>query len=243
MIVFIVLMVSEFSAYYDNPEMADILDNMPDALLNAFSLESANLTTASGFISIAAIYIYLILGMYSAILGSNILSKEERDKTAEFFMTLPVSREQVIRSKLITSVINCALINVITSIAIIGTMLPYDLDKEFFKFTFLMMFAVFIIQMIFVTLGFFLASILKRYKTSGKIATAIVMVLYIVNVLSGLHKNLAFLEYFSPYRYFSPIAILNDMAYEAKFVAISIVCIVLFTAGTFLIYPKRDLHL
>ena len=50
--IFVVLVISytsEFSAYANNEEMLAVLDGMPKALLDAFQLNSFNLTTLTGY--------------------------------------------------------------------------------------------------------------------------------------------------------------------------------------------------
>ena len=76
-VIFLFMMTSEFSAYYNNPEMLDVMEMMPEALLKAFSMDSANLTTTTGYLSIASIYFCLMVGLYAVLLGSSIISKEE----------------------------------------------------------------------------------------------------------------------------------------------------------------------
>lgn len=243
MVIFIIMMISEFSAYYNNPEMAGILDAMPETLMQAFSLTGSNLTTPTGYISMAAIYFYLVLGVFAVLLGSNIISKEERDKTAEFFYTLPISREQAIFSKWIAAILNCAFIVVITGLTIIVTMLKYNIDNEFYQFIFLLMFAAFMIQMIFLAIGMLLASVLKRYKTSGKLSAGILIVLYMISVISALSSNLENLKYITPFKFFEPSKLLQNGNYEIEYVLITIGIITVCMIGTFLVYPKRDLHL
>lgn len=243
MTIFIIMMVSEFSAYYNNPEMADILDAFPESLMQAFSLSGSNLTTPAGFISMASVYFYLVLGVFAVLLGSNIISKEERDKTAEFFFTLPVSREQVIFSKWIAAILNCAAITVVTGLAIIATMLKYNIDSEFYEFLVLMLFAIFMVQMIFLAIGMLLASGLKRYKASGKISASILMILYMVSVISALSSKLENLKYITPFKFFEANKLLLDGRYEIEYILITIGIIAVCMIGTFLIYPKRDLYL
>lgn len=243
MVLFIAMMVSEFSAYYNNPEMADILDAMPEAMLKAFSMQGSNLTTPSGFISLASVYFYLALGVFAVLIGSNIISKEERDKTAEFFLTLPVSRVQVIFSKWMAAIINCGILTLVTGATIIGTMLKYDLDQEFYKFVGLLLLALWMIEMIFLSIGMLLSSVLKRYKTSGKISASILMGLYILNVLSALSSKLDNLKYLTPFKYFEANSLRMDGAFELEYVLLTISIIAVCMVGTFIIYPKRDLHL
>lgn len=242
MILFIAMMVSEFSAYHNNPEMADVLDAMPEALMKAFSLESNNLTTPTGFISLASLYFYLTLGVFAVLIGSNIISKEERDKTAEFFLTLPVSREQVILSKWIAAIINCIVLTLVTSGAVIVSMLKYDLTSSFYEFMVYITITLFLFEMIFLSIGMFLASILKRHKTSAKISAAIIVFLYIISVVSSMTSKLSDLKYLTPFKYFEPNKFLT-VGIEGKYIVITALIIVACMAGTFIIYPKRDLHL
>jgi ABC-type transport system involved in multi-copper enzyme maturation permease subunit len=66
-------------------------------------------------------------------------SKEERDKTVEFFMTLPISRVQVISSKLIAAVILNIILNLVTLAAIILSTVQYDKIDDYTKYLTLLM--------------------------------------------------------------------------------------------------------
>ena len=89
----IMIATSKFAAFADDPEMLKILDSMPPAMLDAMSMRAFNLTTLSGFYGLMFIYFGLMAAMAAAMWGSNIISKEERDKTVEFSLVLPVSRK------------------------------------------------------------------------------------------------------------------------------------------------------
>lgn len=242
-VAFIFMMFSEFSAYYDNPEMAAILDSMPKALMDAFSMSGTNLTTVSGFISMAAIYIYIALGIYAALIGSSIIAKEERDKTAEFFMVLPISREKVIFTKWVAAVILNIIINLVTTFSQYMATMQYDKMVEFNKFMFLFMFAVFIIQMIFLNLGMLLSAIMKRYKKSGTYATSLLLILYVISIFSSLSKSLDSLKYVTPFKFFEASILVRELSYDLKYLIIAFAIIVLALIGTFITYPKRDLRI
>lgn len=239
----IFMMTSEFSAYYNNPEMADIMKMFPESMLKAFSMDNANLTTTTGYLSLVALYFYLMAGVFAVLLGSGIIAKEERDKTAEYLMTMPISRENIILSKLIAATINCLILLVIIMGATILAMYNYDLDSAFYAFLIDLGVAIFLEMMIFMSIGMFLASVLKRYKSSGKIAASILILLYFINVAIGLSKNLDVLEYITPFKYFNAQDVLQTGHLELKFVMLSVSITVAGIIGTFLIYPRRDLHI
>ncbi|MDC7226817.1 MAG: ABC transporter permease subunit [Spirochaetales bacterium] len=239
----ILIMMMEFEAYYDNPEMAGLLDAMPQALMKAFSIAGPNLTTLIGFVSIASVYFYIMLGIFAVLLGSSIISKEERDKTAEFFLTLPISRTRAISAKLIAAVINCLLLTGVTAAALYSSAAPYNPDQEFLRFFRLLMSALFIIQMIFLSTGMCTAAVIKHYKKSGNYSVYTLLTAYIISVVISMDNKIDFLKYFTPFKYFEAQYIAASGELELKYLIISAVIIIAGFTGTYLIYPKRDLYI
>lgn len=241
--VFLVVMMSEFSAYAGNPEMANVLDAMPKALLDAFSMSGANLTTVSGFVSIASVYFYIMLAVYAVLLGNSIIAKEERDKTVEFFLTLPISRNRIILSKLISAVINCVIINASMGLGIYVTTAKYDPDSNFYQFLGLLLIGMLIIQLIFLSIGMFLAAIMKRYRKSGTYSVSILLITYILSIFVGISDKIDFLKYFSPFKYYEASYILREGKFESVYLLISLGIITAANTGIFAFYQKRDLHI
>ena len=118
-ILLISLWMIEYKALADNPAINDLLNSMPSSLLDSLGMGGMDLSSVGGFISALSLYIYLILGIHAVLLGSSTISKEERDRTAEYLFALPVSRKEVILNKTISSVINIILLNLITASIII----------------------------------------------------------------------------------------------------------------------------
>ncbi|MGE5225083.1 MAG: ABC transporter permease subunit, partial [Omnitrophica WOR_2 bacterium] len=85
-IIFLLIMiaVAKFSAFASDPQMLKILDSLPPAMLDALNMRAFNLTTLSGFYGLMFIYFGLMGAIAAAMWGSDIISKEERDKTVEF---------------------------------------------------------------------------------------------------------------------------------------------------------------
>ena len=97
----IIFMVSfEFSVFQGNTEIQEFM-NTPvfQQFYNALGAGSANIMTAEGFLSLLSIYIYLPLAIHAGLLGAGIISKEEKNKTAEYLFTLPVSRTKILLYK------------------------------------------------------------------------------------------------------------------------------------------------
>lgn len=242
-ILFTVVGFSKFSAYYNNPEMLAILKDFPPAMVSALSLNAFNLTTITGFFGVIYSYFALLLSVAAAMWGSDIISKEERDKTVEFSLTLPVTREKLVTAKTITAVINCIALLLVSVAFMVISAQRYQPDREFYRFLALGVVAIFIIQMIFLTIGIFLGCALKQYKRAGSIAVSLLLGTYLLSVISALNKNLDFLKYFTPFKYFDPVQLLRQSRFSLLFVALSIAIIIVSMAGAYLTYAKRDLYI
>ncbi len=242
-ILFISVGFSKFSAYYGNPELLAILNDMPPALLEAFKMNAFNLTTLTGFFGVMFTYFALILSISAAMWGSDIISKEERDKTVEFSLTLPVTRSKLITAKTAAAVINCIGLLLITWGITLVNAANYQPDSEFFSFLSLSMLSLFTMQMIFLAVGVFLGSALKQYKRASSIAVSLLLGTYFISIISGLNENLAFLKYFSPFNYFNPATLLNESKIELPFVWLSVGIITVSLIGAYVTYARRDLYI
>ncbi len=242
-IFFVYVMMAEFSAYYNNPEMNEILDSMPEALMKAFSMAGANVTTVSGFMSLAAVYFVMMLGVYSALLGASIISKEERDKTVEFFLSLPVSRTKAIISKWFAGMILSLLLNVVIIATLYVTTLEYDKMADFNTFMLLLAVGMYLVQILFFSIGFALAASLKQHKLSGRLAIGIFFGTYILSILSGLNEKLENLKYLSPFKYFEAATLARTLEFELVYVIISLGIMVIGAGVALVTYSKRDLHI
>jgi ABC-2 type transport system permease protein len=240
---FVLIGFSKFSAYADNPEMLKILDSFPPAMLDAINLRAFNLTTVNGFYGVMFTYFSLMLSIASVMWGSDYISKEERDKTVEFSLTLPVTRGKLITAKTLAAVVNCFALLGVTWISTVVAAASYTPDAEFYSFVALGSLAMFILQMIFLAIGVFLGSAMKHYKQASSLAVSVLLVTFFISILSGLNKSLEFLKFFSPFTYFSPADMLHKASIDMSYVFLSVIIIAVCMLGSYLTYAKRDLYI
>jgi len=239
----IMIAVAKFSAFFENPEMLSMLDALPPAVLDALDMRSFNLTTLSGFYGLMFVYFGLMGAMAAAMWGSDIISKEERDKTVEFSLVLPVSRSQVITAKALAALVNCIGFVLITWIVSVVAVQQYNPDKAFFDFLALEMQAMFVIEMIFLAIGLLLGCAMKHYKRSGSTAVAIILTTYFLSILSGMEEKLDFLKYFTPFKYFDAGNLFRTGQMESIYLIISICIVLACVVGAYWIYNRRDLYI
>jgi ABC-2 type transport system permease protein len=239
----IIMAVTKFSAFAGDPEMLSMLDSMPPALLDALSMRAFNLTTLSGFYGIMLIYFGLMAAIAAAMWGSDIISKEERDKTVEFSLVLPVSRSRVITAKALAALVNCILFVLVTWGISLVAVRSYNPDQTFFDFLALEMQAMFLIELIFLAVGLLLGCAMKHYKRAGSTAVAIILATYFMSILAVMDERLDFLKYFTPFKYFDAGELFRTGQVEGIYLLLSALIIVLSVAAAYWVYNKRDLYI
>jgi len=242
-VLFMSIGISKFSAYEGNPELLVVLDEMPAALLSAFNMQAFNLTTLSGFFGVMFTYFALLVSIAAAMWGSDIISKEERDKTVEFSLTLPVTRSRLVTAKTLAALTNCIGLLLITWVASLVSAAQYQPDSEFYSFLSLCMLALFIMQLTFLAVGIFLGCAMKQYKRASAAAVSLLLGTYFLSVLAGLDKDLEFLKYLSPFRCFDAGVLLHESRIDVVFLGLSLAIVLASMGGAYLTYARRDLYI
>ena len=242
-ILFVIVGFSKFSAFYGNPDLLVVLDGVPPAMMDALNMNAFNLTTVTGFYGVMMTYFALILSISAAMWGSDVISKEERDKTVEFSLALPVARWKLVTAKTAAVMLNCALLLLVTRGSILVNVAKYEPNPAFYDFVTVSMQAFFIMQMIFMTIGVFLGCALKQHKRAGSVAVSILLGSYFASILSGLSPAMDFLKYISPFKYFDAAVLLRDAKLDPTFILLSFAIIAVSLAGAYLSYAKRDLYI
>ena len=103
----LVFLIYPSIANSDNINQIDeMMKLFPPEVLKAFNMDISSMDSAYGWLkSEGFIMILLVTGIYSSILGSNILLKEESDKTIEYLNSLPLRRKDIIRDKVAVGII------------------------------------------------------------------------------------------------------------------------------------------
>jgi ABC-2 type transport system permease protein len=243
MILLILGGLAKFAAYYNNPASLDLLNSLPKGMVDAMSLRAFNLTTLSGLYGIMYVYFGLMGGIAASMWGSNMISKEERDKTVEFALVLPVSRARVVTGKALAAVANCIIFVLVTWGMSALAVQQYKPDQAFFRFLALEMVAMFFVELIFLAIGLLLGCTMKKYKRASSTAVAIILAAYLLSVMAGMQSNLDFLKYITPLKYFDAAQLLRTGRFDIGFLALSAAIIVACVVTAYRVYRRRDLYI
>ena len=242
MLVFVAVYMSFFSSFAnDTGNFLEILKGYPESLQKALGVAFSNITTILGYYSFIMVFVVLIGSVQSMNLGLNILSKEERDKTAEFLLVKPVTRFKVMLSKLLAAVTLILFTNIIYNIG--SFLLVRGIGNESFDLnTFLLInFTLVITQSFFLFLGFFVGVFIKRVRTIIPISLALVFGLFAIGAFA-VNADSDKLRYLSPFKYYDYNYILDKQALEPSYLIFSGILIIILIIASFIIYQKRDIE-
>jgi ABC-2 type transport system permease protein len=236
--------MGKYEAYSSQGQSINaFIADIPKSLRTVLGFSDVDVAKISGYYSILFIYILLMATIHAAMLGANIISKEERDKTSEFLFVKPVSRSTIITAKLMAAFINILIFNLVTLISLITLMGKYNLDGEAVSGDIaLTMAGMFILQVLFMVVGSALASVKKNPKTDVSIATGIILLTYILSIAIDLNETIEYLKYFTPFKYFEAKNVMYGGGLDLVFVLLSIVIITILSYVTYVFFKKRDLN-
>jgi len=228
-------MIKQMSALFENPFMK--------GLMSAFGVSLDVLTNVLGYYAARNTMLILLLGgFFSILLAGKILSQEEHEKTAEFLLTKPVTRSEVVWSKLAAFFSLLLTLNIIILITGFISLEIFKGDSEYSLAAFLIhTFYCFLLMLTFGAVGLFLSLWIKRGRPTTNLSIGIIIGGYFIDAASKITPSLDKIGYLSPFKFVDSSVLSPDYGLMwwrlLYFLGISLV---LFTL-TFLIYKKKDI--
>ena len=228
------------------PEMKGQMESVNDmfssmgSFTEAFGMDRLNFGTLTGFYAVECGNILGLGGAFFASLCAvGILSKEEKDKTAEFLLSHPVSRKRIVTEKLIAVLIQITVMNIIIyalaigSIVAVGEAIPW---KEIS----LMHIAFYLLQLELACICFGISAFLS--KGSAGVGLGIAAMMYFLNLIANIADVADFLKYITPFGFCEGADIVSNGSLDVTLVAIGIALGIGGIIIAYLKYTKKDIH-
>jgi len=222
-------------------EFSKVLEGYPEGVRKALGLEIESFGNVLGFYSYVFIYISLCGAIQAMILGTSIISKEVREKTADFLLTKPVTRTKVMTSKIFAGVFSLVITNVFYLVATIMMAQHVKTADYSSKSIILLSVSLFITQLLFFGIGILISVVFPKIKAVLSISLAIVFGFFVVGMVVATDESNA-KRFLSPFKYFEPKYIIAHSKFESEFLIASIGIIILSIFLSYVIYKKRDIH-
>ena len=219
-------------------EMGDMFSEM-GGFSAAFNMDKVNFGEFSGYFAVECGNVLGLGGaFFAAILGIAALAKEERDRTAEFLLTHPVSRTYVVAQKLAAVLAEILILDLAVALAAVGASLA--IGEEIEAKLLLQVFAGYLMMQVEIACIMFGVSAFLKGNGLG-IGLGAAFVLYFMNILANLTDDAAFLRYITPFSYADGTEIVANGGIEPKYVIPGAVLTVIGVAAAFIRYRRKDI--
>ena len=213
------------------PEMKGEMDGISELFSSmgsftaAFGMDRLNFGSLIGYYAIECGNVLGLGGaFYAALCAVGMLSKEEKDRTAEFLLTHPVSRTRIVTEKLIAVVIQITAMNLIiyglavVSMTAIGEKIPW---KELN----LLHLAYYLMQLELAGICFGVSAFLRKGSAG-----------------LGIGDSASFLKYVTPFGYCDGADIAANGRLDGTLLAIGLGLTVIGILAAYWHYPRKDIH-
>jgi ABC-2 type transport system permease protein len=209
MVLLVISGMGKYTAYSSGGASADVFNSMPFSLKVLLGIGSFDVSKISGFFAFLFPYLEITVAIHAGLIGTSIIAKEEIDKTAEFLMVKPISRTAVIMAKLSAALLNILVLNLVTFLSSIAIVAAYNKGESITKEIVLLFISMFVVQIIYFSVGSFFAAFLKQSKGAGSLTMAVLLSGFILSKVTSLTPHLDILNVLSPFTYFNIEDVVN----------------------------------
>lgn len=221
-------------------EFKKLLEGFPEPVRKALGLEIDSFGSILGFYSYLFVYLTLCGAIQAMHIGTSIVSKEVRDKTADFLLTKPVSRTTILTAKLLAALTTLVITNVVFLISARIMVAQVNTESYSVKSFWMISMTLFFTQLIFLSLGIILSIVFPKIKSVLTVSLGTVFTFFIIGLLVSTTDD-GVKRYLTPFKYFDSAYIIENSSYEIAFMLAGIGIIVISLIASYIIYMKRDI--
>lgn len=205
----------------------------------AFGMDRLNFGELMGFYGLECGNILGIGGaFFAAYIGVSSLAGEEKNRTAEYLLTHPVSRSRIVFEKLLCIFCQILILNVVsilTSMIVVRAIGESLQMKEFL----LLHAAYLLLQAEIAAVCFAISAALRKSGIGAGLGLA--AVLYFLNIIANITEDAEWLKYITPFGYAEAADIITNAEIAPLPAAIGCIVTAAGIAAAFIIYNRKDI--
>ncbi len=227
------------------PQMEGKMDSVSDifasmgAFSSAFGMDRLGLGSLIGFYSVECGTI-MALGatLYAAMVGSQMVGKEEKGRTAEFLFSMPIKREKVMVEKYFALTILMVAFHIICfGVSLLSIIL---IKEEIPMEELLLLHASYFVITLFIATICFSFSTINSMSNIGT-GMGLVLFFYFFNIMANITEKADWMKYLTPFSFTDGADIVLDKKLDMKYISIWLVISLLSLIYGFWNYGRRDL--
>ena len=240
-----VLVLFFFSIFPMFADQAALMNNFlakyPQELRAAFGMDNMDLATVLGFFSFIFLFVQLCLAVQASNYGFGLVSIEESELTADFLLSKPVSRGQVLTSKLLAALTALTITNLVVWVSSFAAIELFRDQRDYaLGMLLLLLLSIVIFQLFFLSVGLVISLLVKRVRSVTPYALGLGFGAYVLSAFSGVFGDVA-LELLTPFKHLDAAAIIKHGAYNTPLVLLNVAVTLVALAASYVLYIRRDI--
>ncbi|MBP5281539.1 MAG: ABC transporter permease subunit [Lachnospiraceae bacterium] len=220
-------------------DMGDIFAKM-GAMSKAFGMDRVSVATMGGYFATEIAMLHALGGgMFAAILGSNLLSKEEYGHTIEFLAVLPLSRVKLLIQKYLCMFTNLLIFQILGVLCYVG---GFAIMKEEVsaKYLWIMGASQFLMMLEIGSICFCISAFSRKNRMG--VGLGVAMIFFAMDIMCRVVPAIEDLKYVTPFYYCNCSDIFTDTKFPVASAIIGAVAIVVSLCLAFWRYLRKDLQ-
>jgi ABC-2 type transport system permease protein len=248
MLVITILISVTMSAYPEflknQSKVIGMMSLLPKGLLQFKGVTNlSDLLSVLGFYSVNNVIYMMVLGsVFAIVLSSNILLKEEYEKTAEYLLTRPISRSEIFVSKLAVLLLNIILLNLVATLAGLISLEVFKNEPFSIRSFLILSTYTLLLNLLFGAIGLFMSTLVKRAKPITTFSIGLVLIFYFIFTISKIAESVSKIGYLSPFKYANMDAINPTYALDLWNLIYFIGCSALLIGVSHRLYIRKDIY-
>lgn len=238
----VVFYFSFFSVMADQAAlMSEMLARFPPEMQAAFGMDRIDLATVLGYFSFIFLFVQLCLAIQASTYGFGLVSIEESELTADFLLSKPISRRQVMSSKLLAALTSLTITNLVVWVSSFVAIALFRGEHEYELGTLiLVLLSIVIFQLFFLSVGLVISLLVKRVRSVTPYALGLGFGAYVLSAFSGVFDEVT-LELITPFKHLDAAYIVQHGAYDTPLVLLNVAVSLVALAGSYWLYIRRDI--
>ena len=215
-------------------------------LMGFYGLECGNILGQLNFGELMGFYgleCGNILGIggafFAAYIGVNALAGEEKNRTAEYLLTHPVSRSRVVFEKLACVLCQILILNAVSMLTSLIAVRAIGESLQMKEFL-LLHAAYLLLQAEIAAVCFAISAVLRKSGIGAGLGLA--AILYFLNIIANLTEDAKWLKYITPFGYAEAADIITESSIDPAMAAVGACVTIAGIAAAFFIYERKDIY-
>lgn len=221
--------------------MNQMLERFPAPMRMAFGLDRMDLSTVLGFYSFVFLFVQLCLAIQAGNYGFGLVSVEEAELTADFLLSKPVSRRQVLTSKLLAALLALSLTDLVVWLSSWAAVSLFQDGREYDGRTLLLLLlSAPIFQLFFLGVGLAVSLLVKRVRSVTPYSLGLGFGSYVLSAFSGLLGDVK-VELITPFKHLDAARIVQQGCYDTPLVLLNLGVTLVSLGMAYGLYLRRDI--